>query len=160
MHLKEKIYLDTLLHGIANETHTFTDPDFKTQTLQTTLENGDTILLRDLSEFGDGKALQLELDPTTFVQTEDAATENVENTYSQVEFINGTAYMVAGHVDVDESLWEIEDGKLKKKDPKILINKLSDAKVRYPCPREGCSKVYSTPHHLKVISFSRSVRIT
>ncbi|XP_024891257.1 zinc finger protein 76-like [Temnothorax curvispinosus] len=126
------------------------DPDFKTQTLQTTLENGDTILLRDLSEFGDGKALQLELDPATFVQTEDAATENVEDTYSQVEFINGTAYMVAGHVDVDESLWEIEDGKLKKKDPKILINKLSDAKVKYPCPREGCSKVYSTPHHLKV----------
>ncbi|XP_012055009.1 PREDICTED: zinc finger protein 76-like [Atta cephalotes] len=125
------------------------DPDFKTQTLQT-LENGDTILLRDLSEFGDGKALQLELDPATFVQAEDTATENVENTYSQVEFINGTAYMVAGHVDVDENLWEIEDGKLKKKDPKILINKISDVKVRYPCPREGCSKIYSTPHHLKV----------
>jgi len=136
---------------ISNET--FTDPDFKTQTLQTTFENGDTIFLRDLSEFGDGKTLQLELDPATFVQTEDATTENVENTYSQVEFINGTAYMVAGHVDVGENLWEIEDGKLKKKDPKILINKLSDTKVRYPCPREGCSKIYSTPHHLKVINF-------
>jgi len=135
----------------SNET--FTDPDFKTQTLQTTFENGDTIFLRDLSEFGDGKTLQLELDPATFVQTEDAATENVENTYSQVEFINGTAYMVASHVDVGENLWKIEDGKLKKKDPKILINKLSDTKVRYSCPREGCSKIYSTPHHLKVINF-------
>lgn len=77
--------------------------------------------------------------------------DNEENTYSQVEFINGTTYMVAGHVNVGEGLWEIEDGKLKKKDPKILIDKLSDTKIRYPCPREGCSKVYSTPHHLKVI---------
>lgn len=106
-------------------------------------------MLRSLSEFDDGKALQLELDPA-FVQAEDAAAENVENTYSQVEFINGTAYMVTGHVDVDENLWEIEDGKLKRKDPKIMINKLSDTKIRYPCPREGCSKIYSTPHHLKV----------
>lgn len=133
------------------------DPDFKTQTLQTTLENGNTILLRDLSEFSEGKALQLELDPATFIQDEDASNENVENTYSQVEFINGTAYMVASHVDVDENLWEIQNGKLKKKDPKILVNKLSDAKIRYPCPREGCSKVYSTPHHLKVINFSKLI---
>lgn len=103
--------------------------------------------MRGLSEFNDSKALQLELDPA-FVHAEDAATENVENTYSQVEFINGTAYMVAGRVD--ENSWEIEDGKLKRKDPKILINKLSDSKIRYPCPREGCLKVYSTPHHLKV----------
>ncbi|XP_014474548.1 PREDICTED: zinc finger protein 143-like [Dinoponera quadriceps] len=125
------------------------DPDFKTQTLQT-LENGNTILLRGLSDFNDGKALQLELDPTSFVQTEVAAADNAENTYSQVEFINGATYMVTGHVNVGEGLWEIEDGKLKKKDSKILIDKLSDAKIRYPCPREGCSKVYSTPHHLKV----------
>lgn len=127
------------------------DSDFKTQTLQTTLENGNTILLRDLSEFGEGKALQLELDPATFVQAEDASNENVENTYSQVEFINGTTtFMVASHMDLGENLWEIQDGKLKKKDSKILVNKLSDTKIRYPCPREGCSKVYSTPHHLKV----------
>lgn len=107
-----------------------------------------------MSEFGESKALQLELDPATFVQAEDGSNENIESTYSQVEFINGTAYMVASHVDLGENLWEIQDGKLKKKDSKILVNKLSDAKIRYPCPREGCSKVYSTPHHLKVINFS------
>lgn len=132
----------------------FTDPNLKTQTLQT-FENGNTILLRSLPELGNGKTLQLELDPATFVQTEDTTVENVENTYSQVEFINGAAYMVASHMDVDEDLWEIEDGKLKKKDPKIVINKLSDVKIRYPCPREGCSKIYSTPHHLKVVNFSK-----
>ncbi|XP_070163254.1 zinc finger protein 76 [Polyergus mexicanus] len=126
------------------------DPDFKAQILQRTLENGNTILLRDLSEFGEDKALQLELDSATFVQAEDNSNENVESTYSQVEFINGTAYMVTSHVNLGENLWEIQDGKLKKKDSKILVNKLSDAKIRYPCPREGCSKVYSTPHHLKV----------
>lgn len=140
----------------TSKIYIFSDPNFKAQMLQTSLGNGNTILVRGLSEFNDAKSFdsdyQLELDPSMFVQTEDAASENVENTYSQVEFINGTAYMVAGHVDVGESLWEIEDGKLKKKDPKILINKLSDAKIKYPCPREGCSKIYSTPHHLKVIS--------
>ncbi|XP_076176335.1 uncharacterized protein LOC143151247 isoform X2 [Ptiloglossa arizonensis] len=83
------------------------------------LENGDTILLRDVSDFTD-------------------------------EFIDGTAYMVTGHLDVGKDLWEIESGKLKKKDSKILLNKLSTSRIRHPCPREGCSKVYSTPHHLKV----------
>lgn len=114
------------------------------------LENGDTILLRDVSDFTDGKPLQLELDPATLVQARDATIENVENTYPRVEFIDGTAYMVTGHLDVGKDLWEIESGKLKKKDSKILLNKLSTSRIRHPCPREGCSKVYSTPHHLKV----------
>ncbi|KAK1117964.1 hypothetical protein K0M31_015627 [Melipona bicolor] len=57
----------------------------------------------------------------------------------------------AGNLDVSKNFWEIEDGKLKKKDSKILLNKLStSSRIRHPCPREGCSKVYSTPHHLKV----------
>lgn len=116
------------------------------------LENGGTILLRDLTGLADGKALQLELDPTTFLHTQAPVTENAENTFSQVELINGTAYMVTGHVNVDEGLWEIEGGKLKKKDTKIVINKLTETKSRnqHPCSREGCNKVYSTPHHLKV----------
>ncbi|XP_066590287.1 zinc finger protein 76-like [Prorops nasuta] len=111
------------------------------------LENGETILLRDLSQLTEGKTLQVELDPEAFVQTEAATIENVENTYPQVEFINGTAYMVT---DVADSVWEIEDGKLKKKDSKDLISKLTVPKIRHPCPREGCTKVYSTLHHLKV----------
>lgn len=135
---------------IYRKLHKFSDSDFKTQALQT-FENGDTILLRGLSEFNNTKALQLELDQTSFVQTEAGTMDNEENTYSQVEFINGMTYMVTGHMNVGESLWKVEDGKLKKKDSKILIDKLSDAKIRYPCPREGCSKIYSTPHHLKVI---------
>ncbi|KAK2587468.1 hypothetical protein KPH14_003172 [Odynerus spinipes] len=113
------------------------------------LENGETILLRDLSEFADGKTLQLEVDPA-FLDAQNTSIDITENTYPQVEFINGTAYMVASHLNIGDDLWEIEDGKLKKKEPKILINKLSEQKIRYPCPREGCTKVYSTPHHLKV----------
>lgn len=118
---------------------------------QTTLElgSGDTILLRDITEFAEGKPLQLELEPATLVQARDSTIENVEN-YPHVEFIDGNAYMVAGHLDISKDLWEIEDGKLKKKDSKILLNKLSTSRIRHPCPREGCSKVYSTPHHLKV----------
>ncbi|XP_024939894.1 zinc finger protein 143 isoform X2 [Cephus cinctus] len=116
------------------------------------LENGETIFLRDLSEFADGKTLQLELDPTTLIQSHTATTHDVDSTYSQVQLINGTAYMVSGHVDMDEGLWEIEDGKLKKKQGRIVINNIPETKSRsqYPCPREGCEKVYSTPHHLKV----------
>ncbi|KAI4494414.1 hypothetical protein M0802_008906 [Mischocyttarus mexicanus] len=114
------------------------------------LENGETILLRDLSEFADGKTLQLEVDPAFLDQNTSVDITSVENTYPQVEFINGTAYVVASHLNVADDLWEIEDGKLKKKEPKILMNKLSEQKIRHPCPREGCTKVYSTPHHLKV----------
>lgn len=122
------------------------------------LENGETILLRDLSEFADGKTLQLEVDPA-FLDAQNTSVDITENTYPQVEFINGTAYMVASHLNVGDDLWEIEDGKLKKKEPKILINKLSEQKIRHPCPREGCTKVYSTPHHLKVIYFLLLYRI-
>ena len=120
---------------------------------QATLElesGGGAILLRDVSEFTTGKPLQLELDPTTLIQSRGSTIENVENTYPRVEFIDGSAYMVTGHLDVGKDLWEIESGKLKKKDSKILLNKLSASRIRHPCPREGCSKVYSTPHHLKV----------
>nr|XP_034189215.1 zinc finger protein 76-like isoform X3 [Osmia lignaria] len=119
---------------------------------QTTLEiqSGDTILLREVSEFTEDKPFRFELDPAALVQAHSATIENVENTYPRVEFIDGTAYMVTGHVDVSKDLWEIENGKLKKKDSKILLNKLSTSRIRHPCPREGCSKVYSTPHHLKV----------
>ncbi|XP_031839746.1 uncharacterized protein LOC116430146 isoform X2 [Nomia melanderi] len=104
------------------------DADSKNQTTLE-LDNGDTILFRDVSEFAD---------------------ENEENAYPRVEFIDGTAYVVTGHLDVGKDLWEIESGKLSKKDSKILLNKLSTSRIRHPCPREGCSKVYSTPHHLKV----------
>lgn len=113
------------------------------------LESGDTILLREVTELTEGKPLQLELEPATLVQAHSTTIENVEN-YPCVEFIDGNAYMVASHLDVSKDLWEIEDGKLKKKDSKILLNKLSASRIRHPCPREGCSKVYSTPHHLKV----------
>lgn len=114
------------------------------------LENGDTIFLRDLTEFAEDKPLQLEVESATLVQAHGTTVENVENTYPCVEFIDGSAYMVAGHLDVGNNLWEIENGKLKKKDSRILLNKLPASRIRHPCPREGCSKVYSTPHHLKV----------
>lgn len=106
------------------------------------LETGDTIVLRDVSEFNGGKQLQLDLDPAALVQARSATIE---------KFIDGTTtYMVTGRLDVADDVWEIDNGKLKKKDSKILLNKLSAPRIRYPCPREGCSKVYSTPHHLKV----------
>ncbi|XP_078049188.1 uncharacterized protein LOC144476312 isoform X1 [Augochlora pura] len=125
------------------------DVDSKNQTTLE-LDNGDTILLRDVTEFTDGKSLQLELDPAMLVQACNTTVENEENTYPRVEFIDGAAYVVTGHLDVGKDLWEVDSSKLTKKDSKILLNKLSVSRIRHPCPREGCSKVYSTPHHLKV----------
>ncbi|XP_012264346.2 zinc finger protein 76-like [Athalia rosae] len=127
--------------------------EYKDEEPSLELENGSTILLRDLTDLTDGKTLQFELDPSSFLQTQLAASSNDENNYPQVELINGTAYMVAGHVDVDEGLWEIAEGTLKEEDSKkLVINKITETKLRnqHPCPREGCTKVYSTPHHLKV----------
>ncbi|KAG7207145.1 hypothetical protein KM043_001017 [Ampulex compressa] len=120
---------------------------------RTTLEfeNGSTILLRDVSQLGDGKVgLQLELEPAGFAQEDADGMEEASNAYPQVEFVNGATYMVAGHVDVSTDIWDVDSGKLKKKEPKIILNKLSGTKARHPCPREGCSKIYSTLHHLKV----------
>ncbi|XP_076641714.1 uncharacterized protein LOC143352777 isoform X2 [Halictus rubicundus] len=133
---------------MANDSNNDVDSTKSQATLE--LDNGDTILLRDVTEFTDGKSLQLELDPTMLVQARNAIVENEENTYPRVEFIDGVAYVVTGHLDVGKDLWEVESGQLTKKDSKILLNKLSTSRIRHPCPREGCSKVYSTPHHLKV----------
>ncbi|XP_076237778.1 uncharacterized protein LOC143181266 [Calliopsis andreniformis] len=114
-------------------------------------ESGDTILLRDVSEFANNKPLQVDLDSNMLVQTRSTTIENVENTYPRLEFIDGNAYMVTGHLDLNKDLWEVDNSKLKRKDSKnLLSNKLSTSRIRHPCPREGCSKVYSTPHHLKV----------
>ncbi|XP_046430173.1 zinc finger protein 143-like isoform X2 [Neodiprion virginianus] len=128
--------------------------EYKDEESAMELEGGGTILLQDLTELTDAKTLKFQLDPSSFLQTQLAASdEQSENSYPQVELINGTAYMVTGHVDVDEGLWEIAEETLKEDESKkIVINKLSEAKLRnqHPCPREGCTKVYSTPHHLKV----------
>lgn len=121
----------------------FDDADDLKRQATVELESGDTIFVRDVADFAEGKPLHLELDGGMLVQTRGTTVENVE-------FIDGDAYMVAGHFDVSKDLWEMENGKLKKKDSAILLNKLSTSRIRHPCPREGCSKVYSTPHHLKV----------
>ncbi|XP_043286584.1 zinc finger protein 143-like isoform X2 [Venturia canescens] len=102
------------------------------------LENARAILIRDLSEFGDGKSQQFELEIPTFLQTQAGTSQDAENTY--VQLIDGTTYMVTGHVDMDDDLWEIQGAKLKK----------DKTRSQHPCPHEGCGKVYSTPHHLKV----------
>ncbi|XP_034947451.1 zinc finger protein 143-like [Chelonus insularis] len=114
------------------------------------LENdGRTIVVRDLSELGNEKTLEFHLEAPTIVQAQAGSSKNDDGIYSEVEFFNGTTYMVTRHVT--NEFWEIQDGKVKSKDGKIIIKKLNDTpKAQYQCPRLGCSKVYSTPHHLKV----------
>lgn len=94
----------------------------------------------------DGELLQVQVDPMTYLQTQ---TDNTKESYPQVQVINGATYVLASQFD--EEVWQIEDGKLTKKD-EVLLNKRVVHKFRaqHPCPREGCTKVYSTLHHLKV----------
>lgn len=115
------------------------------------LESGDAILLRDVSEVSNGKSLRM--DPTALFESRSGIVENGENTYPRLEFINGSAYMVTGHLDLSKDVWEIKSEKSKKKECKTVLSekKVSTSRIgRHPCPRDGCSKVYSTPHHLKV----------
>ncbi|CAD6240090.1 GSCOCG00002498001-RA-CDS [Cotesia congregata] len=65
-----------------------------------------------------------------------------------------TTYMLTSHSE--NQLWELSGekcGKSPNKD-KIFVKKISQSAVsqrtQYPCPRDGCEKVYSTLHHLKV----------
>lgn len=112
------------------------------------LETPRRILIRDLSDFPDGKTLEFQLQPSSLIETEAGPSNSSDNTYSQVEFVDGTTYMLTSQED-DEEFWEIENGKLKKRETNV-IKKFSDTKSQHHCPREGCTKVYSTPHHLKV----------
>lgn len=102
----------------------------------------------------DGELLQVELDPMTFLQTQ--TVDNTKDTYPQVQVVNGTTYVLASHLD--EEVWQIEDGKLTKKEEVLLNNRVVHKfRAQHPCPREGCTKVYSTLHHLKVHFSSNSL---
>ncbi|XP_033210265.1 zinc finger protein 143-like isoform X2 [Belonocnema kinseyi] len=98
----------------------------------------------------EGELIELQLDPMSFLQTQEA--DNAENTYPQVQVVNGTAYVLTNQLDQEECVWQLEDGKMIKKENFVINNKLIEPKIKsqHPCPREGCAKVYSTPHHLKV----------
>ena len=97
----------------------------------------------------DGELLQVQMDPMTFLEMQES--DNTENTYPQVQVVNGTTYVLTSQLDQDECVWQLDDEAMKTKE-NVMINKLEEPKIKsqYPCPREGCSKVYSTPHHLKV----------
>ncbi|KAK0180831.1 hypothetical protein PV327_003170 [Microctonus hyperodae] len=115
-------------------------------------ENTRTLLISNLSEGSDSKTIQFELKSPTVVKLKDELSTKTSdnNTYSHVEFIDGTTYMVTNSAGLEDEIWEINDGKVKKKETNIMYNKLPNTKLQYPCPREGCTKLYSTPHHLKV----------
>ena len=122
--------------------HKFTEPELK-DTLEE--ETRGALIVKD------GELMEV-LDPMSFLQTE--ADKNTENTYPQVQVVNGTTYVLTSQLGQEECMWQLEDGKLKKTE-KVVINKLAEPKIRtqHACPREGCTKVYSTPHHLKVNFF-------
>lgn len=113
------------------------------------LDNG-TIFLRDVSDLG-GKIVQVELDPMSILAADDTGSENGQCVYPQIQYINGVPYIVTNQVDGENDLWELDNELLKKKE-ETAVKKSTEIKYKttYVCPREGCNKVYSSVHHLKV----------
>ncbi|XP_011315333.1 zinc finger protein 76 [Fopius arisanus] len=99
-----------------------------------------SIVIRDVAGL-EGRMVHLEVDPVV-LQSEPSTSNSSDTTYAQIQIINGSAYMVTSRLDS-------EPPKTKKKDSKLFSGE-SEIKIKYACPREGCSKVYTTPHHLKV----------
>ncbi|XP_053596047.1 zinc finger protein 143 [Microplitis demolitor] len=116
------------------------------------VKNTRTILIGDLSDLSEGKTLHLKLETNVDAQIKPGSSSQ-DDIYSGVEIIDGaTTYMVTSNTD--NQLWEITGDKCTNSSDdinKIYVKKItSSTRSQYPCPRDGCGKVYTTLHHLKV----------
>jgi hypothetical protein len=116
------------------------------------LENG-AIFLRDIAEHNNGKLMQLQLDSLGMeFPKNDNVLSNEGNVYPYLQIIDGVVYLVTNEVEDCQNLWEISNEKPKKDAIFSTTNQNEEEKPKskHECPREDCTKVYSTLHHLKV----------
>ncbi|KAJ4427724.1 hypothetical protein ANN_25376, partial [Periplaneta americana] len=140
------------------------DPDgLEAEALQ--LEDGSTLLIQELPKFLDGQTIQLEDGTTAFVHPNLKAGDS----YQPVELEDGSTAYIALNGSVLDALSlegfatlgsDSQDGlKVSSESPANASvgveeeeNELSvrDRAKSFMCPHEGCGKLYTTLHHLKV----------
>lgn len=118
------------------------------------LENG-AIFLRDVSELTNGKVIQLQLDSlgSQCPKNGNGESSDGEITYPQLQVIDGVLYVVTNQIEECQDLWEVSE-ETPKIDTIFSTNNQNEEekpKSKHECPREDCTKVYSTVRHLKVM---------
>ncbi|OXU22957.1 hypothetical protein TSAR_001276 [Trichomalopsis sarcophagae] len=117
------------------------------------LENG-AIFLRDASELNNGKVIQLQLDSLGSECPKNSIGESSDGevTYPQLQVIDGVLYVVTNQIEESQDVWEVSE-ETPKLDTIFSTNNQNEEekpKSKHECPREDCTKVYSTVRHLKV----------
>ncbi|XP_011494004.1 PREDICTED: zinc finger protein 143-like [Ceratosolen solmsi marchali] len=160
--VQELVLNDQLLNAFTSVTLPDGTQAFITQNLNSNdsekeqtslrLDNG-AIFLRDIAELNNGKLIQLQLDSLgmEFPKSDNVLSDE-GNLHSCLQIINGVVYLVTNEVEDCQNLWNISNEK-PKKDAIFSANNQTEGekpKNKHECPREDCTKVYSTLHHLKV----------
>ncbi|KAJ9595010.1 hypothetical protein L9F63_013676 [Diploptera punctata] len=154
---------------LADGTQAFVAQDSGVETLETEvlqLEDGSTVLFQEIPKLIDGHTFQLEDGTTAFVHPN----LKTEDRYQPVELEDGTTAYLAlnGSVldpmtlesfnaltsgeDRDVTKLSSESAESTKTTGDEEENELSvrDRTKSFMCPHEGCGKLYTTLHHLKV----------
>lgn len=115
------------------------------------------IFITDVPELSHNKLVQMQLDSLVEECTlnDNSVSSDVENSYPEVQVINGVVYVVMNQINDLQNVW-VESNDKPKSDVTDAIcdedNQSDDDvfKNLHKCPREDCTKRFSTIHHLKV----------
>lgn len=134
------------------------DPDgLETEALQ--LEDGSTLLIQEIPKFLDGHTIQLEDGTTAFVHPSIKAGDS----FQPVELEDGSTAYIALNGSVLDALSLEGFATLGSNSYKVSCESsgngaedeegelcVRDRAKSFMCPHEGCGKLYTTLHHLKV----------
>ncbi|XP_058804405.1 zinc finger protein 143-like [Phymastichus coffea] len=111
------------------------------------------IFVSHVPDLSHNKLMQMQLDSLVkeCTQNDNSVSSDVENIYPQVQVINGVVYVVMNQIEDLQNVW-IESNEKPKSDADDADNQSEDDNFKnvHKCPREDCSKRFSTIHHLKV----------
>ncbi|XP_067008923.1 zinc finger protein 143 [Anabrus simplex] len=150
---------------LADGTQAFVAQDLAME--QETLEDGSTLLIQEIPKFLEGQAVQLEDGTTAFLHA-----TNKGESYQAVELEDGTTAYIALSSQMLDSLGlegisaalsesQEESGQTVSSDePSSRADKspdsdngelsVKDRPKNYVCRHDGCTKFFTTQHHLKV----------
>lgn len=117
------------------------------------------MFLQNTAELDNEKFVQLQLvdspdgDSLEVLKDDSELSSKDQNIYTQFQIIDGVLYVVNKEVEQCQELLEVSNIELNNDEEisnvEIEIEE-QRPKVKHICPREDCTKVFSTLNHLKV----------
>ncbi|KDR21671.1 zinc finger protein 76-like [Zootermopsis nevadensis] len=132
----------------------------ETETLE--LEDGSTLLIQEIPKFLDGHTVQLEDGTTAFVhpsikagesfqpvELEDGSTAFIALNGSVLDALSLEGFAALGSESLKQSSASsvVAGGRAEDESGELCVR---DRAKSFMCPHEGCGKLYTTLHHLKV----------